>query len=121
MRDKVIRVRIDEEMYEALGEGNKSERIRELINKGLGKKGKAEKSAYAKEIKSMCDWGEISEEEFYKGVYDRFVEGDIVIEDGEVGVTGDMRLLELERVCKERGLDVSRELEGLVERIECGN
>ena len=39
MRDKVIRVRIDEEMYEALGEGNKSERIRELINKGLGKKG----------------------------------------------------------------------------------
>lgn len=125
-KDRVVKLRISEELYRKIEKGNVSENVRELIKRGLEgyvpqkegvkKHGEIQKKedegskvpqyredlmdrAVQREIKSMCKGSGISEHDFYRGVMELWDSGKIYVEYGEVKCKGQWDMEEFEEAC----------------------
>lgn len=103
-KDRTIRIRISEEMYNALGRENVSVKIRGMIRRCL----EDEREAYhqeimdkavEKEIKQKCSRNDITTHDFYRAINDMWNEGEIYIEYGDVRTKGKWDMVEFEHAC----------------------
>lgn len=149
-KTKTIKLRISEELAMQIGEGNVSERVRELIRKGLGEEvpqKKIDLSEYVprkeveelrreieknktvpqnqinlSELEGMTRFFDMSVEDFLHQVCERLNEGFVSVEGGKV-VTYDSSGINLERfkeVCHEKNIDVQKGMEKCVQMLMRG-
>lgn len=126
-KTRTIKLRISEELLTEIGEGNVSERVRELIKKGLEgnvpqnserhKNNVPQKEMpYLSDIEEMCKLLKIEVGEFFKGIEEGLNEGQITY-DGKLEFHEDVDLSRFKEACDEKGVSYQKAVDKMTQMV----
>ena len=128
-KTRTIKLRISEELLTEIGEGNVSDRVRELIKKGLEgnvpQKAEGQKDnvpqkeiPYLSDIEGMCQFLGIELEDFFKQIEEGLNEGRITY-DGELEFHGeeDVDLSRFKEACDEKGVSYQKAVDKMTQMV----
>ena len=128
-KDRAIKLRISEDLYSVLRTrgGNLSETIREILKNAGSENEKANSSvpqnnysASIKELEGMASCSGLSVEELITGMLDLLESGDILIQNGKLGVCTSDWAGEFENTCHDLCIPVEKAAESAIKALKRG-